>query len=117
MATFSNFVSDFKAVSQPSTGTDLMSTVYIPSNQLPGNVSGYMYIGELLINFSCGQIVNNTDITFPKSFTQLYGIVCTSVENNTASAQGAGGSSGPTGTSFRFVSGSYGYYIAWGTWK
>lgn len=104
MASLSNYKSNFSSTSV----IDLMSSIGIPSSQTDGSQSGYMYIGQLLINFSVNQIVNNNNITFPKSFNSLYGIVCTSTGNDTASAQN------PSTTGFKLVAQNYCYYIAWG---
>ena len=104
MASYSKFITNFTG-STPSIGTDLMSTL-VTSGSL-----GYMYIGELLINFSIGAIADNTTVTFAKAFTTLYGVVCTD-SNNTNSIAAISA----TNTDF-FMKGKDGdnsYFFAWG---
>ena len=73
MSNFSGFLSSFTNASGSSPYIDLMSKITLNSDQTSG------YIGPLLINFSTNSATlpgaNKTQITFPKAFTQVYGVI------------------------------------------
>ena len=86
MSNFSGFTSSF-INSIPSIGYDLMSSIQTSTVTISNtNYSiGYMYLGELLIQFSIDSFPSSSGgrtVNFPVAFKTCYGILVTNNQNN-----------------------------------
>jgi hypothetical protein len=86
MASYSGFITNFTGT---SSNTDILSNVVLTTALTSYSVTyncGYIYIGNLLLQFSNGQIIpggNSASIYFPIPYSACLGVVATGYGNNT----------------------------------